>query len=198
MKIIVRTGPMFADKTGSAIQDAKNAQYRNERVLAIRPALDRHSEPFIISRRVIDGKPQPDLKFPARIVKTRQEFREIVRDPMLSLLIIEEGQFFPHWIVPELRDAQHVRRQDKFKVVVVGLNLDYRLRPFDPMPAIMAMADKVRVHTGVCMHCKRRKGRYTQRLHGGTAQNQPGDFGDYEVRCRVCHFIFGEDNPPTP
>ena len=191
--IRVETGPMFSAKSWRLIDHIMRAEHRDEKVIAIRPMTDRHPEPYIIARRIVGGVPQAAEKYPARIVATRKEFRLIWSDTTISLLAIDEGQFLPDWIISELQMTLDMRRREKFLIVVAGLNMDYKKQPFGPMPRIMAMAAVVKVHAGVCMKCNHRKGLYTQRLHGGTEQKQPGDFGDYEVRCGICHFMFTGD-----
>lgn len=189
-RIDVETGPMFSAKSWKLIERIQEAEHRDQKVLAIRPMTDRHTEPFIIARKIVGGKPQAAIKYPARIIETRQQFRLAWSDPEISLLAIDEGQFFPTWIVAELKMALCMRQNEKFRMVVAGLNLDYARKEFGQMPRIMAIAAKVRVHAGVCMKCKRRAGRYTQRLKGSTDQVLPGDLETYEVRCLSCHTIF--------
>lgn len=193
--IVVDTGPMFGGKSLKLIERILNAEYKGQEVLAIRPMTDRHPEPFIIARRVVKGVVEDTLKYPARIITTRREFKEVCSNPSLSFVAIDEGQFFRPWIVPEVALAIHLRRwEEDFTIAIAGLNMDYARRPFDPMPHLMAMASKLRVHAGVCMKCKGRYGLglYTQRIRGGVSVIQPGNFGDYEVRCGVCHFAFTE------
>ena len=194
-QLIVDTGPMFGGKSLKLIERILNAEYKGQEVLAIRPQTDRHPEPFIIARRVIKGVAEDTLKYPARIIATRRQFREVCSDPSLSFVGVDEGQFFESWIVPEIALALHLRRWEMdFTISVAGLNMDFRRKPFEPMPQLMAMASKLRVHAGVCMKCKGRygPGLYTQRTRGGVSVVQPGNFGDYEVRCGVCHYVYTE------
>ncbi len=193
-KLIVDTGPMFGGKSLQLINRIQIAEFQEQGVVAVRPATDRHPEPFIVARRVIKGVAQNATQYPARIIQSRREFRETWSDPAVTFLAIDEGQFFPSWIVPELAAALDRRRREYFTIAVAGLNLDYARRPFGQMPKIMALALEIRVWPGVCMKCKGKEGEgfYTQRTRGGTNQVQPGDVGDYEVRCGVCHYIFKE------
>lgn len=189
-RIEVETGPMFSAKSWKLIEKIQNAEHRDLKVVAIKPRQDRTTEPFIIARKIVAGKPQAAIKYPALIIETRRELRSVLSDPETSVVGIDEAQFFPKWIVPELERALRTRQNERFRIYVSGLNQDYARKPFGSMPIIMAMAAKTRVHAGVCMKCKRRKGHYTQRLKGTTDRVQPGDFGDYEVRCLPCHTVF--------
>jgi thymidine kinase len=185
---------MFGGKSLKLIDHIMAAEYREQSVLAVRPKVDRHSRPFIVARRVIKGVSQSATEYPARIVSTRREFRTAWSDPALSLLAIDEAQFFPRWIIAEVAQALNMRRREDFTIAIAGLNMDYARRPFGPMPQLMSMASLINIWPGVCMKCKGRygPGLYTQRIRGGTDQKQPGDVGDYEVRCDVCHYIFSE------
>jgi thymidine kinase len=185
---------MFGGKSLKLIDRIMEAEWREQGVVAVRPKTDRHSRPCIVARRVIKGESKDSTEYPARIIANRRGFHAAWRDPSLSLLAIDEAQFFPRWIIPELAQALDLRRREDFTIAIAGLNLDYARRPFGPMPQLLAMASEIHVWPGVCMKCKGRfgPGLYTQRIRGGTEQRQPGDVGDYEVRCGVCHYIFTE------
>ncbi len=194
-RLIVDTGPMFGGKSLKLIDRMREAEFQEQGVVAVRPETDRHPEPFIIARRVIKGIAQDATKYPARIIATRREFRATWSDPSISFMGVDEGQFFPGWLVAELKAALTQRCREDFTMAVAGLNLDYARRPFRSMPQVMALStEDVHVWPGVCMKCKGRygPGLYTQRTRGGTSIVQPGDVGDYEVRCGVCHYIFSE------
>lgn len=188
--IIVYTGPMFSAKSRKLREQVNNAEHRSEKAVVVRPMNDRHDKPCIVIRKVVNGVPQDEETYPATIVKSRKQFRTIWRDPKLALLAIDEGQMWERWLVRELERALDVRQNDDFRIVVAGLNRDYRRKPFGQMPYIMALARKIKVCYGVCMKCRSRKGEYTQRLRGGTSTVQPGNYGDYEVRCLPCHEIY--------
>ncbi len=193
-QIIVYTGPMFGGKSLRLIDRIMRAEYQEQKVLAVRPPDGRDNTSFIQARRVIKGVSHNSIRYPARIVSTREEFRDAWSDASVSFLAIDEAQFFPEWIITELAHALDERSDEHFTIAVAGLNMDFAQQPFGPMPKILSMAAKIRVCPGVCMQCRGRfgKGLYTQRIRGGTQQRQPGDISDYEVRCGVCHTIFSE------
>src|SRR5512143_3003187 len=129
-RVIVDTGPMFSGKSLKLIDHIMDAEYREQNVLAVRPKIDRHSRPFIVARRVIKGVAQNATEYPARIIASRGEFRSAWSDPQLSLLAVDEAQFFPRWIVAEVSLALHMRRREDFMIAIAGLNMDYAQRPF--------------------------------------------------------------------
>ncbi len=193
-QIVVFTGPMFGGKSLRLIDRIMQAEYQGQRVAAIRPPEGRDEEPFIQARRVIKGVSHNSIRYPACIVHTREELRAILEDRSVTFFAFDEAQFFPDWLVLELAHVLDERSDERITIAIAGLNMDFAKQPFGPMPKLLAMAAKVHVCPGVCMRCRGNygKGLYTQRIRGGTEQRQPGDLGDYEVRCGACHTIFTE------
>ena len=102
------------------------------------------------------------------------------------LVAIDEAQFFDDGIVDlagELADAG-------VRVIVAGLDLDYKRQPFGPMPRLLALAEYVDKMHAVCVRCGA-PAQYSQRIAGGTEQLQVGDGDSYEARCRACYEVFG-------
>ena len=77
------------------------------------------------------------------------------------------------------------------RVVIAGLDLDYRQQPFGPMPRLLAMADEVAKLKAVCHSCGE-AAMYTQRLVDGAPAPFSGEtvviggLDSYEARCRAC------------
>jgi thymidine kinase len=98
---------------------------------------------------------------------------------------VDEVQFFDDGIVDvcvELADAGR-------RVIVAGLDLDFRRRPFGPMPNLLAAAELVSKMHAVCVRCGA-PAHYSQRLSGGDRQIEVGD-DTYEARCRRCYVSAG-------
>ena len=72
------------------------------------------------------------------------------------------------------------------RVIVAGLDMDYRGIPFGPMPAVLAIAEEVRKIHAICSRCGA-PAAYTQRLTEAEEQVVVGAAGVYEARCRRCH-----------
>jgi thymidine kinase len=94
---------------------------------------------------------------------------------------IDEAQFFDEGLVPAcqaLADAGH-------RVIVVGLDTDYRAEPFDPMPQLMAVAEHVTKLHAVCVVCGA-PANHSQRIVPGEDRVLVGATEAYEPRCRQC------------
>jgi thymidine kinase len=74
------------------------------------------------------------------------------------------------------------------RVVVAGLDMDYRGMPFEPMPRILAVAEEVTKLNAICMRCGGLASR-TQRLVAGKDRIAVGSKEMYEARCRFCHEV---------
>lgn len=200
-RLEVIVGPMFAGKTEELIRRLKRERFAKRTVQVIKPYFDDRTQDFIASRAIgEDGRVHIVEKIPALVVHNSQEMDDALRGisvPLADTIAIDEGQFgddsLPLMIGQDLRE----RKAEDHIVIVSGLDLDYAMHPYGPMPPIMALADEVTKLTAICMKCHARGARFTQRLRGTTEQNQTGDFGDYEVRCIGCHYVFGEEQPPS-
>lgn len=183
--IEVICGCMFAGKTEELIKRIKVFQYAKKKVVAIKPTIDnRYSESKIVSHA---GNMCDCICVDIHDIKTIEKLTE---DKSIDVVIIEEAQFFDYEIVDvceKLADA-------KKRVIVCGLDMDFRGEPFRVMADLMAKAEFITKLTAVCMVCGGVATR-TQRLIEG----KPASYDDpivlvgakecYEARCRRCHQI---------
>ncbi len=107
------------------------------------------------------------------------------------MVAIDEGQFFDMSLV-EVADELAGRGM---RVIVAGLDQDYRGRPFEPMPQLMAVAEYVDKTLAVCMQCGAPANR-SQRLVPTEDRVVVGGAREYEARCRGC--FTREGDPPRP
>ena len=115
------------------------------------------------------------------------------------VVAIDEGNFFPQVLV-DVCEALALRGK---RVIVSGLDMDFRAEPFDPMPELMARADKVDKLTAICVRCGGMATR-SQRLVDG----KPPRYDDplivigkddiYEPRCRSCHIVLRSEQQALP
>ncbi len=166
------TGSMFSGKTEELIRRLKRAQIAKQKVTIFKPRIDnRYDETKIVSHS------QNEIQ---SIVIEHP--REILEHAIFAQVIgIDEAQFFPDEIV-EIVD----KLADSGKrVVIAGLDKDYRAVPFGPMPALMAKAEYVSKMLAICVRCGA-PANYTQRMIASNDQVVIGAMESYEARCRHC------------
>src|SRR5574341_1552262 len=98
-----------------------------------------------------------------------------------EMVAIDEGQFF----VPSIVEVADTLANRGLRVIVAGLDQDYRGRPFEPMPQLMAIAEHVDKTLAVCVRCGAPANR-SQRLVPTQDRVVVGGAGQYEARCRRC------------
>lgn len=180
-RIEVITGGMFSGKSEELLRRLRRAVIARQRVQAFKPAADtRHHPQELVTR--------DQRTVAAETVADSGELRKrILADT--QVVGIDEAQFFDGGIatlVEELADRG-------VRVIVAGLDLDYRRRTFGPMPALLAIAEYVDKMHAVCVRCGA-AAHYSQRIAGGGAQVEVGDAETYEARCRACY----EEYAPAP
>jgi thymidine kinase len=103
---------------------------------------------------------------------------------------VEEAQFFGEGIVEACRHLA----DSGYEVIVAGLDMDFRGRPFGPMPALLAEADEVVKLRAICARCGRDASRSQRLIDGRPAPASAptilvGAQESYEARCRHCHEV---------
>lgn len=175
-------GSMFSGKSEELIRRVRRAHIARQKVQVFKPALDvRYSLPNVTSH---DG-----LRVDATPVASSAEICDLV-EPDTMVVAIDEGQFFD-LDLPEVCDRLAARG---LRVIVAGLDTDFRGEPFGPMPTLMAKADMLDKLQAICVICGG-PGTRTQRLVNG----EPARYDDqlivlgaqerYQARCRHCHQV---------
>ena len=137
-----------------------------------RPAMDTRSEPDLVESR--NG-----LQSQAIVVDAP---REILKYSSQAVVIgIDEIQFFDREII----DVIHTLLRQRKKIIASGLDLDYRGKPFGPVPDLLALADRVDKLMAVCRKCGSDFACRTQRTVQSSEQILVGDT-EYEARCIDC------------
>ncbi len=178
-------GPMFSGKSEELLRRLRRAEIAGQRVGLFKPSVDdRFGTCDVVShagaRRNAQAVGDPDD------LSTRAEACEVVG--------IDEIQFFPTSIVPVVRGLVAGGR----RVVVSGLDLDYRARPFGAMPELLAVAEFVDKLQAVCHRCGG-AATLTQRLVDGRPAPLAmptvviGAEDQYEARCRACYRLGPRD-----
>ncbi|WJY26521.1 MULTISPECIES: thymidine kinase [Sporosarcina] len=175
-------GSMFSGKSEELIRRIRRAQFAKQKIAVFKPALDnRYSDEAVVSHNGTTVLAVP--------VSCASDIPAEVTDDF-DVVAIDEAQFFDDGltdIVMELADRG-------FRVIVAGLDQDFRGEPFGPMPRIMAVAEMVTKLQAVCTVCGSPSSR-TQRLING----KPAGYDDpiilvgaseaYEPRCRMHHDV---------
>jgi thymidine kinase len=176
--IEVIAGGMFSGKSEELVRRLRRALIARQEVQAFKPAADTRDR----SDRVVT---RDKRELAASTVADSGELRRKLR-PEVQVVGIDEAQFFDPALVAlvtELADAG-------VRVIVAGLDQDFRRQPFGPMPALLALAEYVDKVHAICVRCGA-PAHYSQRTAGGGEQVQVGDAESYEARCRQCYEEFG-------
>lgn len=170
--IEVICGSMFSGKTEELIRRLRRAQIAKQHVEIFKPALDtRYSESEIVSHN--------QNSIPSIAVKSAQEILEKVGDA--QVVGIDEAQFFGADLLPVVQQLANVGK----RVLIVGLDMDYRAEPFDPMPQLMAIAEHVTKLHAICVVCGA-PANHSHRTAASADRVLLGATDAYEPRCRSC------------
>ncbi|HSI03016.1 MAG: thymidine kinase [Myxococcota bacterium] len=174
--IEVIAGPMFSGKTEELIRRLRRSMYAKQRVAIFKPTIDTRYDAIEIvshSKQSIKATPVDDVK---AILDPEHKDCEVVG--------IDEAQFFSRDLVSvcqELADRG-------VRVIVAGLDMDYRGFPFEPMPQLMAVAEFVTKALSICVVCGNPAGR-SQRIVRESERVMLGATESYEPRCRLHHTV---------
>jgi len=179
-------GSMFSGKTEELLRRIRRAEIARKKVQLFKPAIDNRYGLVRIASH--NGLARED----AVVVACAQEIVERL-EPDTEVVAIDEVQFFDEAVV-EVCD--HLANRG-LRVIVAGLDQDFRGEPFGPMPRLMALAEMVDKLQAICVICGALASR-TQRLIDG----KPARYDDpvilvggserYEARCRACHEVPGK------
>lgn len=178
----VITGSMFSGKTDELIRRLRRATIARQRVQVFKPAID-------IRYAVSKVTSHAGNNFSAIPVSSPEEiFDKLEKET--TVVALDEAQFFDPSVIQVVQNLAN----RGLRVIVAGLDMDFRGEPFGPMPALMALAENVDKLHAICMVCGENASR-TQRLVNGS----PAYFDDpvvivgaaelYEARCRIHHEV---------
>ncbi|MBX2799138.1 MAG: thymidine kinase [Myxococcales bacterium] len=169
--IEVVTGCMFSGKTEELIRRLNRATYATQRVCVFKPSIDvRYAEAEVVSHSA--------HRFVSRAVDHAADILKHVGNA--QVVGVDEAQFFGADLVEVAEQLANEGR----RVVVAGLDQDYKGQPFGPVPNLMAVAEYVTKTLAVCMVCGAPANR-TQRLVRRERQVLIGAQETYEARCRL-------------
>jgi thymidine kinase len=171
--IEVICGSMFSGKTEELIRRVRRAEIAKLKTVIVKPTVDdRFSSKHIVSHN--------KNKIGSITLENVNDIYDLAKDA--DVVAIDEAQFFGD----ELVDVCKTLSKQKKRVVVAGLDTDYRGLPFGPMPDIMCEADYLDKLRAICVKCGN-PATYTQRLSDDQEQVVIGETNIYEARCRNCY-----------
>ncbi len=175
--IEVIVGCMFSGKTEELIRRLRRAEIAKQKVIVFKPKIDnRYSSDHIVSHS--------EAKLKSLVVESSREIEQLAQDA--QVIGIDEGQFFDTGIVDVV---ERLANQGK-RVLIAGLDQDYRAKPFEPMPQLLAIAEYITKTLAICVVCGNPADR-TQRTTQSSERVLVGAKDSYEARCRKCF------EPPT-
>ncbi len=171
--IEVVCGCMFSGKTEELIRRLKRAKIAEMRVEVFKPRIDtRYDDVAIVSHDTTTVLSTP-IDHSSKLLKI---------SPDTSVVGIDEAQFFDD----ELAAVCQELALRGVRVIVAGLDMDYRGLPFGPMPALLATAEYVTKVHAICVHCGN-LATHSYRLAAGDSIVLLGEKEQYEPRCRSCY-----------
>jgi thymidine kinase len=180
--IEVICGSMFCGKTEELIRRVRRAQIARQKVQVFKPAIDtRYAKREVTSHNGMQVEAVP--------VESVSQLQTLIEQDT-TVVALDETQFFDDTIIT-LCDILAIQGT---RVIIAGLDMDFRGEPFGPMPTLMARAERVDKLQAICVVCGGPASR-TQRLINGqpAAYNDPiilvGASEVYEARCRGCHKV---------
>jgi len=171
--IEVVCGPMFSGKTEELIRRLKRAKIANQKVAIYKPAKDtRYDKKNVVSH---------DANFlVSTAVSNSKELLTIDRD--INVVGIDEAQFFDD----DLPEVVQELAMNGIRVVMSGLDMDFKGKPFGCMPALLAVAEYVTKLHAICMHCGN-LATHSYRMSEEQDTVMLGETDVYEARCRTCY-----------
>ncbi len=177
-------GSMFSGKTEELIRRLRRAEIAKQRIQVFSHKLDtRYGSDQLASHSGANWSAIP-------IQRAEQILDQL--DPAATVVAIDEAQFFDD----DITRVVDILADRGMRVLIAGLDLDFRGEPFGPMPLLLAQAEQVDKLSAICVVCGAPASR-TQRLIDGS----PAKYDDpvilvgasevYEARCRHCHQVPG-------
>ena len=181
--IEVICGCMFAGKTEELIRRINRIHYAKKTVLVFKPKIDnRYDDTSVVSHS--------QKKIKSIVISEAKEIREHIKKQLPYAVAVDEVQFFGE----DLIEVAEELANNGVRVIVAGLDLDFRGEPFGIMPKLLARAEYITKLEAICQVCGHPATR-TQRIIDG----EPADYDDpiilvsasekYEARCRHCHQV---------
>ncbi|HMS98563.1 MAG: thymidine kinase [Saprospiraceae bacterium] len=171
--IEVICGSMFSGKTEELIRRLKRARIANQKIQIFKPVTDtRYHVEDVVSHDENSIKSLP-VASSIDILKNLSE---------VNVVGIDEAQFFDDKL-PEICQKLAIRG---IRVIVAGLDMDYKGVPFGPIPHLLSVAEYITKVHAICPHCGN-LATHSYRFSTEEGQVVLGEKDKYEPRCRICY-----------
>jgi thymidine kinase len=171
--IEVVCGCMFSGKTEELIRRMKRAKIAAQKVEIFKPTIDvRYDEISVVSHDTNAIMATP-VDHSSKILKISED---------TTVVGIDEAQFFD----ADLVENCQILAERGIRVIIAGLDMDYKGKPFGPMPNLLAVAEYVTKVHAICVHCGN-LATHSYRLAHGDEVVLLGEKEQYEPRCRTCY-----------
>lgn len=171
--IEVICGSMFSGKTEELIRRLRRAEFAKQSIVLFKPIIDdRYATEAVVSH-------QGQSWLAKRVISAKELLENWQGEQIVA---IDEAQFFDTDIIPICNELA----SKGARVIVAGLDMDYKGLPFGPMPHLMAIAEFVTKVHAVCVSC----GQLAQFSHRTVAQTEQvlvGAVEKYQPLCRACY-----------
>lgn len=181
------TGSMFSGKSEELIRRLRRGIYAKQKVVVFKPTIDdRYHKEKVVSH---NGNEIEAIN----ISIAREIFNQELDD--VDVIGIDEVQFFDNGIV----NIVETLAEKGHRVIVAGLDMDFRGEPFEPMPKLLAVSERVTKLQAVCAVCGSSSSRTQRLINGKPAKiDDPiilvGANESYEPRCRAHHNVAPSEN----
>ncbi len=173
--IEVICGSMFSGKTEELIRRLKRAKIANQKVEIFKPAVDKRYD----DTKVVSHDANYILSTPINHSSKLLELTEGV-----NVVGVDEAQFFDE----ELTENCQKLALRGIRVIVAGLDMDFKGRPFGPIPNLLAVAEYITKVHAICQHCGN-LATHSYRLSEEEGTVVLGEKDRYEARCRTCYHM---------
>lgn len=171
--IEVICGSMFSGKTEELIRRVQRSLIAHQKVVIFKPKIDvRYDKNMVVSHNSNSIESIP--------ISTSREILDIVTNQ--DVVGIDEAQFFDM----DLPEVCNKLAEKKIRVILAGLDMDFKAKPFGPMPDLLAMAEYITKVHAICMQCGDIAG-YTFKKVLNDQTVELGEHNLYEARCRSCY-----------
>ncbi|MDD4015881.1 MAG: thymidine kinase [Petrimonas sp.] len=172
-RIEVICGSMFSGKTEELLRRLRRAKIARQKVEIFKPVIDvRYSQEEVVSHDKNSILSTP-VEHSSNILLLASE---------VEVVGVDEAQFFDKG----LTDVCQQLADQGIRVIVAGLDMDFKRIPFGPMPALCAIADDVTKVHAICVRCGS-LACYSHRIVAGEKQVMLGEMHEYQPLCRKCY-----------